>query len=109
MNEGVSQIAGSAGHGIPPATGLLGSTNATEAVGAWGFHLGAVTQHIDGVVVLFWAFALFFGTLCWYLRAEDKREGYPMEDPTQPPRAHPLVGFPRPPRPRPSRSRRAGQ
>ncbi len=109
MNEGVSQIAGSAGHGIPPATGLLGSTNATEAVGAWGFHLGAVTQHIDGVVVLFWAFALFFGTLCWYLRAEDKREGYPMEDPTQPPRAHPLVGFPPPPRPRPSRSRRAGQ
>ncbi|MCJ2024412.1 photosynthetic reaction center subunit H [Methylobacterium sp. J-067] len=100
MNEGVSQIAGSAGHGIDPATGLIGSTTASDAVGAWGFHLGAVTQHIDGVVVLFWAFALFFGTLCWYLRAEDKREGYPMEDPTQPPRAHPLVGFPPPPAPK---------
>ncbi|MFC6746232.1 photosynthetic reaction center subunit H [Methylobacterium persicinum] len=100
MNEGVSQIAGSAGHGIDPATGIVGSTTASEAVGAWGFHLGAVTQHVDGVVVLFWAFALFFGTLCWYLRAEDKREGYPMEDPAQPPRAHPLVGFPPPPAPK---------
>ncbi|KST57267.1 hypothetical protein AO398_25505 [Methylobacterium sp. GXS13] len=104
MNDGVSQIAGqaahAAGHGIDPATGMVGSTTASEAVGAWGFHLGAITHNLDGVVVLFWAFALFFGTLVWYLRAEDKREGYPMEDPTQPERAHPLVGFPPAPPPK---------
>lgn len=91
MNEGVSQI---------PALGAVGSTKAGAAVGAWGFHLGAVTQHIDGVVVLFWAFAIFFGTLVWYLRAEDKREGYPMEDPTRAPRAGAAVGFPPPPSPK---------
>lgn len=104
MNAGVSQIAGqaagTAGHGIDPATGMIGSATASDAIGAWGFHLGAVTQHIDGVVVLFWAFAVFFGVLVWYLRAEDKREGYPMEDPTLPGRAQPPVGFPPPPAPK---------
>ena len=105
MSEGVSQIPSShadqvAGRGLDAATGAVGSTTASDAVGPWGFHLGAVTGHIDGTVVLFWVFAICFGALVWYLRAEDKREGYPMEDPTAPERAHPLVGFPPPPAPK---------
>ena len=109
MNEGVSQIpARGGGHaagnvsgtGLDPATGAVGSTRVSEPVGPWGFHIGAATQHIDGVVLLFWTFALFFGTLVWYLRAEDKREGYPMEDPTVSDRSGPLVGFPPQPGPK---------
>ena len=104
QHPGVSQIPGGAhavkGYGIDPAVGMVGSTTATESVGSWGFHRGAITEHVDGVVVIFWAFALFFGTLCWYLRSQDKLEGYPMEDPTLPERAGPAVGFPPPPPPK---------
>lgn len=111
MKEGVNQIpahGATAVHGLDVATGAVGSVNASDAVGAWGFHLGAVTQHIDGVVVLFWAFAIFFGALVWYLRAEDKREGYPMEDPTIPERTGPPVGFPPPPQPKTYRLLKGG-
>ena len=43
--------------------------------------IGAITQDIDAPQLLFAAFAVFFGGLVLYLRREDKREGYPLEDP----------------------------
>lgn len=72
----------------------------SDAVTAWGFHIGAVTERIDGALILFWAFALFFGVLVWYLRAQDKLEGYPMKDPTRSARSGDPVGFPPPPPPK---------
>jgi photosynthetic reaction center H subunit len=35
---------------------------------------------IDVALLVFWAFLLFFVTLIFYLRREDRREGYPLED-----------------------------
>ncbi|MFY9655233.1 MAG: photosynthetic reaction center subunit H [Methylocystis sp.] len=40
---------------------------------------GAITQHIDVAQAVLYAFFLFFGGLIWYLRSEDRREGYPLE------------------------------
>ena len=35
---------------------------------------------IDVALLIFWAFVLFFICLVFYLRREDRREGYPLED-----------------------------
>lgn len=38
-----------------------------------------ITSSIDFAQLLLYAFWLFFAGLIYYLRREDKREGYPME------------------------------
>ncbi len=40
---------------------------------------GAITQYIDVAQIVLYAFWIFFAGLIWYLRREDKREGYPLE------------------------------
>lgn len=39
---------------------------------------GAVTNYIDVAQLTLYAFWIFFIGLVWYLRSEDKREGYPL-------------------------------
>ena len=39
-----------------------------------------LTSGIDVALLVLWAFALFFLVLVFYLRREDRREGYPLED-----------------------------
>ena len=39
-----------------------------------------LTPGIDVALLVFWAFVLFFICLVFYLRREDRREGYPVED-----------------------------
>lgn len=39
-----------------------------------------LTPHIDVALLVFDAFVLFFVCLVFYLRREDRREGYPLED-----------------------------
>ena len=39
-----------------------------------------LTAGIDVALLVFWAFVLFFIGLVFYLRREDRREGYPLED-----------------------------
>jgi len=41
-----------------------------------------ITPGIDVALLVFWAFVLFFIVLVFYLRREDRREGYPLEDET---------------------------
>jgi len=38
-----------------------------------------ITQYIDFAQLALYAFWLFFAGLIYYLRREDKREGYPLE------------------------------
>ena len=40
---------------------------------------GAITGYLDVAQLTLYAFFLFFGWLVFYLRREDKREGYPLE------------------------------
>lgn len=40
---------------------------------------GAITNNIDVAQVVLYAFFLFFAGLIFYLRREDRREGYPLE------------------------------
>ena len=40
---------------------------------------GAITSHIDVAQIVLYAFWIFFAGLIWYLRREDRREGYPLE------------------------------
>ena len=40
---------------------------------------GAITGYIDVAQVVLYAFWVFFAGLIFYLRREDKREGYPLE------------------------------
>ncbi len=40
---------------------------------------GAITQYIDVAQIALYAFWVFFAGLIYYLRREDKREGYPLE------------------------------
>src|ERR1700742_2768576 len=40
---------------------------------------GAFTRYIDIPQVVLYLFWIFFAGLLWYLRREDKREGYPLE------------------------------
>jgi photosynthetic reaction center H subunit len=58
---------------------------------------GAITGHIDVAQLAVAAFVAFFLSLVFYLRREDKREGYPLEDPAGGRR---LIGFPEPPAPK---------
>ncbi|MBJ6122972.1 photosynthetic reaction center subunit H [Sphingomonas mollis] len=39
-----------------------------------------LTPGLDVALLVFWAFVLFFVVLVFYLRREDRREGYPLED-----------------------------
>ena len=39
---------------------------------------GAITQYFDAAQVTLYAFWIFFAGLVYYLRTEDKREGYPL-------------------------------
>lgn len=41
---------------------------------------GAVTAYIDVAQLTLYAFWIFFAGLVWYLRQEDRREGYPLEE-----------------------------
>jgi len=41
---------------------------------------GALTGYVDVAQVVLYAFFLFFAGLVFYLRREDRREGYPLED-----------------------------
>jgi len=41
---------------------------------------GALTSHLDVAQVVLYAFWLFFFGLLFYLRREDRREGYPLEN-----------------------------
>lgn len=59
---------------------------------------GAITGDIDLTQLVFAAFVIFFIGLVYYLRQQDKLEGYPLEDPADPNRR--LVGFPPPPPPK---------
>lgn len=43
---------------------------------------GEFVQGVDMVDVTLWAFTLFFFGLIFYLRREDRREGYPLEEDT---------------------------
>lgn len=54
---------------------------------------GHITDHIDTAQVALYLFWLFFAALVYYLRTEDKREGYPMipEGPLDPTEGFPPV------------------
>ena len=39
---------------------------------------GAITQYMDVAQIVLYAFWVFFAGLIFYLRREDKREGYPL-------------------------------
>ena len=41
-------------------------------------------EHIDGAQIALYAFWLFFFGLVYWLRKEDKREGYPLDSPQGP-------------------------
>lgn len=57
----------------------------------------SLTSHIDGATVAIYLFWLFFAGLVYYLRREDKREGYPLEnDRSHLVKVQGLPGIPRP-------------
>lgn len=57
-----------------------------------------ITEHIDVAQVVLYVFWIFFFGLIYYLRREDKREGYPLESERS---AHITVqGFPAMPEPK---------
>jgi len=56
-----------------------------------------ITERIDLAQIAIYAFWLFFAALIYYLRREDKREGYPLESDTH---TGPVNGFPMPPAPK---------
>lgn len=59
---------------------------------------GAITGYIDVAQLVLYGFWIFFAGLIFYLRREDKREGFPLESERS---AHiDVVGFPRPPGPK---------
>ena len=65
--------------------------------------IGAITSYIDVAQVVLYAFWLFFFGLIYYLRQEDKREGYPLEpDPAVPSDQFKtrMQGFPPVPKPK---------
>lgn len=63
---------------------------------------GAFTAQLDVAQVVLYAFWIFFAGLIFYLRREDKREGYPLEsDRTVASGGQvEVVGWPRPPEPK---------
>jgi photosynthetic reaction center H subunit len=63
---------------------------------------GAITPHIDVAQLVLYAFWIFFAALVFYLRREDKREGYPLES-SRTARSGGrvrVIGFPVPPPPK---------
>lgn len=65
--------------------------------------IGAITEYIDVAQLVLYAFWLFFFGLIYYLRQEDKREGYPLvPDPAIPAEANRrnMVGYPNLPTPK---------
>jgi photosynthetic reaction center H subunit len=62
---------------------------------------GAITGYIDVAQLVLYAFWIFFAGLVYYLRREDKREGYPLQSDrsARAPRV-PVQGFPPMPRPK---------
>jgi len=62
---------------------------------------GAITGYIDVAQLVLYGFWIFFAGLIFYLRREDKREGYPLESDRsdRAPRLK-IVGFPTPPEPK---------
>ncbi|MGZ8412856.1 MAG: hypothetical protein ACXW61_08540 [Gemmatirosa sp.] len=54
------------------------------------------TEYLDLAQVALYAFWIFFFALVYYLRREDKREGYPLRSD----RGEPLLGFPVSPGPK---------
>jgi photosynthetic reaction center H subunit len=59
---------------------------------------GAITGYIDVAQLVLYAFWIFFAGLIYYLRREDKREGYPLES-DRSSRVR-VQGFPRMPKPK---------
>jgi photosynthetic reaction center H subunit len=56
--------------------------------------IGAITSNIDVAQVVLYAFWIFFAGLIFYLRREDRREGYPLEADVEigrPPKASPAL------------------
>jgi photosynthetic reaction center H subunit len=63
--------------------------------------VGWITGYIDVAQLVLYAFWLAFFYLIFYLRQEDKREGYPLEpDPSDPTSAGVKQGYPSLPRPK---------
>ena len=60
---------------------------------------GAITGYIDVAQLALYAFWIFFAGLVYYLRGEDKREGYPLETEARG-RRGPVQGFPPMPKPK---------
>lgn len=60
--------------------------------------IGALTRYIDVPQVVLYLFWIFFAGLIYYLRREDKREGYPLESDRS--RSVRIEGFPRMPAPK---------
>ncbi|MEN1729215.1 MAG: photosynthetic reaction center subunit H [Pseudomonadota bacterium] len=59
------------------------------------------TEYIDAAQVVLYAFWIFFAGLIYYLRREDKREGYPLESDRNARTSRvKVVGFPAPPEPK---------
>jgi len=58
----------------------------------------AITEYIDVAQLVLYAFWIFFAGLIFYLRREDKREGYPLES-DRSGRVR-VIGFPSPPPPK---------
>jgi photosynthetic reaction center H subunit len=59
---------------------------------------GSITEHIDAAQVVLYFFWAFFGYLIYYLRREDKREGYPLTYEVQ--ANKPIFNFPSIPPPK---------
>jgi photosynthetic reaction center H subunit len=59
---------------------------------------GAITSYIDVAQLTLYTFFAFFAGLVFYLRREDKREGYPLDTNLGP--DHPVTGFPGIPKPK---------
>lgn len=59
---------------------------------------GAITQYIDVAQIVLYAFWVFFAGLIFYLRREDKREGYPLV--FDRPEDRPYLNFPPIPAPK---------
>ena len=62
-------------------------------------HTGAITDYIDVAQVAIWTFWLFFAGLVFWLRQEDKREGYPLVS-GRPGDTRTTEGFPPMPKPK---------
>jgi photosynthetic reaction center H subunit len=60
--------------------------------------IGAFTPYMDVAQITLYAFWVFFAVLVYYLRSEDKREGYPLV--TDGPNPDTIIGFPPLPEPK---------